>query len=1400
MATWTITNSDLASSYVFTGNNGTITYDDVVFDSDCDFSAWSGAFSVTSGNDITVEADFTTSNGLSLNSDALGTGTIRFTNSSGSYAGQVNFNGGTAFYTGSAGTVTANRSGVFTMGSADTPSSIKTVLGSNRTVITGDVNFSIVNTTVVGHVKGTGWWNGGTATSINGDLTLSLTDSTVGTGGAVVALTEAGNINGNATLIMTNTTVTSGNINAVTTGSVTGDINIILDRVSAAAVAGTVANGGTTTILLTNTTDVSSSRGANNVYGNGATVIYEGKNTGYGAIYGGLSGAGTISGDTSITVRNGASLTQVWGGGGQNASSVVTGTANVLFDGGTATWRIYGGGRLGSVGAVDLALRGASSAPSVYATAGGSVLGDSGIKFSGGTVSGGIYGTGENATGSVGGDSTITVSGASARASSVNGVGAGNLAGNSYINVNDGGTVNTLNVLGGSGTISGDSFVNLDGGTVTGHINSNVAVANVSVNLTGNAYVGGNITLGTNITESGSISLSDGAVVAGTITGGGVNSLISIVNATVGTVNGGTSTGLNKIVLSGSTISSFTGGCGGTVVNEVTDLDANFTGSSGTSGSVSTTYVSATGGSVSGAYLYAAGGVVTGNVDFRYDSNGFYQTVYGNFGAVGGTVDMQINSGTIGVLYGPRANQTLGGLSMTIDGTYDEATGTNDITLNGIRPLYWNATCEGDLDITIGDAKLMYELTMVNGSAVGGDISLVLKDHARINGGNIQVNGNVTGSYGTVEGDVSITIEGSDVQFANIRGRYRNAAADTKYSDFTLRDFQTTLNGAKVNDIRSLTIAGDSSMAFSSELSTASLSKLNFDLTSRDASMGDTGMIRSGNYSSSIAALTDIDVLMTAQQISDGYGYLLSSGVEWSDLSGLTINGSSDVPEYWEVDYDSTAKTLKLQVMTTSLDAGSYAGYTGDGHTNLELDGAEISGNLVGGANAGKTLTVNSGSATQVFAGSINSSDAEVGEVTLNLYGGTMVRNIAGDAVKGGTSSLDTVNMNFYGSLTAGGTSSEVWNFGVGICSSGTLDAAFAVNNISSGSIGSIVGGGRNERGGSIHVGSVQNILDASATAVTLAAGAYVHKAGSAVVDEAATTVAGDVGAVFGGGIVVYGGSATTTASTVTISRAVSNSVFAGSYVTGSGGTGNATVGSVTLDLAAGAGRGIYGGSFVTSGSGTVSYAAINLLSGNFDCCVFAGGYVSGGTDHVEEAVITVGEAANVSGYIYSGGYADGGTSSVAKSTIVFEGDGLFTSKVFAGGYGANATVTESNVLFDSFNGSFGGKLLGSFNQIGFTADGSVSLTDSGLTAATVNISEVGTSYDADYVHRIFDLADDVSFDMSDVVVNGSSSLVQVENLDTFGFAWNTADKSLYLVGVDYEKTETDVLYQISLA
>ncbi len=786
------------------------------------------------------------------------------------------------------------------------------------------------------------------------------------------------------------------------------------------------------------------------------------------------------------------------------------------------------------------------------------------------------------------------------------------------------------------------------------------------------------------------------------------------------------------------------------------------------------------------SYLYGGGNnsVVT-NASITID--GAVSMVYGGGSGTDAVTD------SVEILFrGSASNSMFGGgtksavvdaASITIDG------GTLTVNWAGIYGGGRGVSTTGDVNITVkGSSDIAGYIygSGNNGGVVTGNVSITLADNA-ILGGGVYLGENNSAS--TIAGSAQVTIVGDAVTIGgkNLNGSYYNASGVLSYGELILRDVTGTNYDGKVKDFNTLTIQGNSSIGTTFTVNGKFGGELVFDLTGKTEST--LAMLDAGN--TQLAGASGVSVNIAESDLVNGTAYTISTGGEWIDIAALKVNGeATDNGVYTFANgYTGTFSYADGNLIFTVAGASGPViidentvtdEYHNNGGSSLTVNGASVSGNLFAHLADGETLTVNSGTLNQVFAGSNNNSDASSGSIKTSLSGGTFTRVIAGHAVSDGTVNTAETVLSISGNLDSAG-SAPVWNYGGGIVrNTGTSNITKSTIEVISGSAGNVIGGGRTEKGGTMTVSAVE-VTVSGGTVETLTAGSYINKGGSGTVSSATLNLSSSATAVFGGGMVVESGNAEVGSAQINITAgaSVSNAVFGGSYLTG----GSSLVKSVTVNLSASGinpvANGIYGGDFVSGGEAAVNEVNINLNSGNLDCCIIAGGYaMTGGVSTVNTAVISINSAANLTGYIYLGGYADGGNCTVENASVIFDGVSNFAGDVIGEGIsskGGVSTVNSSSVTLNAYSGNFAGDLL-KIDVLNITADSSAVLTgscDSGL----INVTGISAEMES---HAVFDLSE-TDFDIARITVDGAA-LQEVEAWEGLGFGYDASEGKFAVV------------------
>lgn len=563
---------------------------------------------------------------------------------------------------------------------------------------------------------------------------------------------------------------------------------------------------------------------------------------------------------------------------------------NINVTGGTVNGNLYGAGY------------GYSWYLSAYTIAedGGTLYGNSNINISGGTVNGNIYGAGRGYSGystiraelaQMYGNTNIRITGNPTISGGVFGAGEGmptpayaataRLTGNSNIYIETG--IN-LNVYGGgyAGELIGDTFINIEHGEITGTIygggNAGLVSGTTNIYINGgsadNIYGGGqssnvtttNITLQGGTTNnifggshlSGNVTTSNINIISGSVQNlyGGNNSGGQTANANI-IIDGGTLTnlygggynaitGTSNVIINNGTISgnAYAGGNLATVNNpyiEVNDGNIGKVYGGGNSATVPYTIVQIQGGTIENIYaggnagavttstsLNIIGGIVTANVygggqdgavygdtvvnisdaeingNLYAGGNGLLATVYGNTNL---TMDMGTVIGTPGSL-APASGSVFGGGSTAPVGTTTVDNSISTINIVG-GTIYGNIYGGGHTAVTYGN-------TTINiGNDVVNDITLQPD--------NIYIKGNIFGggeqkpigasmftwdSISVTKG-ININIDGAGHSNFSIDGSIFGSGhgSNTKTSsNINIKNFGTAINPKKSVSIQRATV------------------------------------------------------------------------------------------------------------------------------------------------------------------------------------------------------------------------------------------------------------------------------------------------------------------------------------------------------------------------------------------------------------------------------------------------------------------------------------------------------------------------------------------------------------------------------------------------------------------
>ena len=482
---------------------------------------------------------------------------------------------------------------------------------NNTATIDGSTSVTIEGGTINGNVYGGGY---GHAALQNGG-TANVTGSTevVIKGGSILGSSSSSYVYVSGGGYATNNASSDGTDGSATVG---GNTSVTISGGSiGGSRQGRIYGGGRGSSNSSVTGDTSVTISGGTIAGNSGSPAY---------VCGGGEG-GAVSGNASVSISGGTIEGHVFGGsngGAVSGSATVTVTGGTIGEtsGGASYGNVYGGGATSSVAStkVEISGEGTNIHGSVYGggagnvsqTSTGTVSGDTSVTVSAGTIEGGVYGGGEgmtpikylgtdsgteanitsaitqaNAKARVTGDTSVTVSAGTIKGGVYGGGKYGQVAVGTSVTVT-GGTI--ANVYGGSEG-SGLSLTESDTsnktyftelGKVTG--GTVVAVSGVTLGSNGGIYGGGNVAAvegGTKVTVSSSIT--------GDVYGGGYIGLVTgstevTISGAGTTITGDVYGGGNGETSAGSMNGTVTGNSLVTIMAEAT-VTGTVNGSGGNS-------------------------------------------------------------------------------------------------------------------------------------------------------------------------------------------------------------------------------------------------------------------------------------------------------------------------------------------------------------------------------------------------------------------------------------------------------------------------------------------------------------------------------------------------------------------------------------------------------------------------------------------------------------------------------------------------------------------------------------------------------------------------------------------------------------------------------------------------
>ena len=612
----------------------------------------------------------------------------------------------------------------------------------------------------------------------------------------------------------------------------------------------------------------------------------------------------------------------------------------------------------------------------------------------------------------------------------------------------------TTNKVAGTGYVK-KNIVNISGGTVS--------------NVYGGYSAGSGEVSGNTVTATGGTGFND--VRGGYATTGAANkNIVNLGAVSTGAVTGGrgaTTADGNEITLTGTTATSVTGGEGATTNNNIVNLNGDVTVNNALTGG---TAASGTGNTLNVKGKNVAG-TISGFQKLHFDTTGATAT-NPLLNITGGATNLDWNtldaSGTsvnrVSLLKNAAGinltNHTPGTVKSKINeaGTTEynidvaETSGTiTDITYQGYqfkgkttattegtdtyggRSKAGNTTTENELTVDSGSHTNIYggwtsgagstadaakqkdsignKATVKGTAAATGSVIGGLTDVA---------GGKATGNTVTVEKDLAANIIGGKAASGEASGNTVNLANATVNS-ITGGD-GTTTNNNKVN------LNGSTEVTGALKGGTAANSTGNtLNVKGKDNKAGAIANIQKMNFDASGLAKNDtmLEVTGTAQ-----------TDVNWADLSatgtaakpltllrnanGINLTGytgavKSETTETTETNIDVRKTGNKITEIT-------YEGYQFKGVTMATIDGGNLYGGIskAGNSTRENTITVNSGSHTNVYGGHTSGSGTGKADKnnsydnTVTITGGTVTGKLYGgytEAADGKTYN-NTVNLN----------------------------------------------------------------------------------------------------------------------------------------------------------------------------------------------------------------------------------------------------------------------------------------------------------------------------------------------------------------------------------------------------
>ena len=834
-------------------------------------------------------------------------------------------------------------------------------------------------------------------------------------------------------------------------------------------------------------------------------------------------------------------------------------------------------------------------------------------------------------------------------------------------------------------------------------------------------------------TASGSeITASDGAylqvqngAVASNVTVSGARLILGMAPETTGntgSVYGATLTSAQVDIVSGGIVSGFTAEAGSMFVSAGATLeDGTVTGDD----AVVNILAGATANNVAvdgGNFKISAG--ATGN-DITVGEDGA-ATVAGTLNvktsawnvtvADGGVVNVEAGESVVNVntVAGARVNVTKDGAGASLKGDKTNiAEGTlyysgAQLAATAVNGVLTGLNAGTVYKLSIGDDILVNDVTLNN-----GEIRISCFDGASVDGATVSAGAIIcnVAAYGTMDNvtligagimNLSGTAQANNTVVSN-GGQFALNAATVKAENTVLKagailkvnaagadtGERLTLDFTGTTGNQSLTISGFANVADHTEIMLVGETAGNTytiattGATNKYVNCGEWGLyddrIKAGEtITNAFTSMTyTFDATGKSIAVTEFVASSLASAGSIAD--GTTINGNGKAAKWTS----ATTATGTIKAATSAIAGDAW----------LELDGANLAGTTLYGAEAGFANGVNLYATNDATVGNLAAgaeAGGTVGAVKLTVDDATVGLAYAGGFgnVTGKTETLigtgATMTKDFYAGALANyaktGSSTHAGDI--------TLDIAAGTFS------GNIYGAASVKAGaatGIVH--SVQNVTinvtggeSKKGTQACLFAGGYATGSTTSkvyTVTSVNTTISGGTWGEAAGGRGVFGG------------------IFA-SNVT-------AEAGDVTLTVTGGSFGNVYGGGWAQkNGTSIVGDVSISIAGGTI-ANVFGGGThsTSGGTTSAASVSINV-SGGNITGDIYARGQADGDVVSGAVD-VTFTGDTNFGCGVYGYSY-VGGEASGAVLSYTAYTGTFSGKL-GGFDSIAFDDDTAMTLT-----------------------------------------------------------------------------------------